>query len=380
MSYKLVKLKEIGTYINGRAFKTTDWENEGKPIIRIQNLNDNNRPYNYTKKEFELKYLVKKGDILISWSASLGIFQWEYDDAWLNQHIFKVVFDKKEVNKNYFKFIVKSNLKHMENLVHGTTMKHITKAKFDNIEVPLPPIDIQIKIANALDKAQELIDNKKMQLEKYDELLQSVFMDMFGDPVTNPKKWKLVEVNKFANIITGNTPSRQEKDNYGEYIEWIKSDNINTPYTYLTEASEYLSEKGVLKGRIIEKDSILMTCIAGSLSCIGNIAITDRKVAFNQQINGLVPQNNINLFFMYRLMIEAKKIIQNASTGGMKGMVNKGILSKLKFILPPLPLQRRFASIMEKVENEKKLCEESLEQMEENFNSIIDKAFKGELF
>lgn len=367
-------------------------------IIRTTNFSNDGRIdfSNIIKREVDLKKIEQKklkyGDIIIEKSGGsptqpvgrVIFFDLSSEDIYLCNNFTAILRCNNKVFPKYLLYYLLNAHKRNKtlNFQNKTTgIINLQLSRYINeLEIPLPPINTQIKIAEALDKAQELIDNKKMQFKKYDELIQSIFIEMFGDPMTNSKGWKLSEVNKFSEIITGNTPSRQQADNYGNYIEWIKSDNINTPYTYITQASESLSEKGALKGRIIEKNAILMTCIAGSLSCIGNVAITNRKVAFNQQINGLVPKKNINLFFMYRLMIEGKKIIQNASTRGMKGMVSKGVLSELKFILPPLSLQEKFASVAEKVEEEKILCEKSLKQMEENFNSMIDKAFKGELF
>ena len=95
----------------------------------------------------------------------------------------------------------------------------------------------------------------------------SRFIELFGDPVGNPKGWTTVPLGTRCEIITGNTPSRAEAKNYGEFIEWIKSDNINTPYTFLTEAQEYLSEIGFQKCRFVEAGSLLMTCILAEMGC-----------------------------------------------------------------------------------------------------------------
>lgn len=130
---------------------------------------------------------------------------------------------------------------------------------------------------------------------------QSRFIELFGDPVSNPKDWNVEALGKRCRIITGNTPPRSEPDNYGEYIEWIKSDNINTPFTFITEAQERLSETGFEKCRFVEAGSILMTCIAGSINCIGNVAVTNRRVAFNQQINAIVPEQD-EVLYLYWLM------------------------------------------------------------------------------
>ena len=153
-----------------------------------------------------------------------------------------------------------------------------------DIQIPDIPIEQQLKINNIGNKLNSLIDIRKNQLENYDSIVKSRFIEMFGDPVINPKKWSKIKLGKRCDIITGNTPSRSKVENYGTYIEWIKSDNINTYFTYLTEAEEYLSEIGFQKCRYVDTESILMTCIAGSMNCIGNVAIANRRVAFNQQI------------------------------------------------------------------------------------------------
>lgn len=98
----LIRLGDIATYINGYAFKPKDWREKGIPIIRIQNLNDPNKEYNYFDGEIDSKYLVNEGDILISWSASIGVYEWRGQQGVLNQHIFKVDFNKIKIDKKYF--------------------------------------------------------------------------------------------------------------------------------------------------------------------------------------------------------------------------------------------------------------------------------------
>lgn len=131
-----MRLGDIATYINGYTFKPEQWSSSGKKIIRIQNLNNKNAEYNYFNGDIDEKYIVKKGDILISWSASIGVYEWELDDSLLNQHIFKVNFDKININKKYFRFIVGLALERAIQYMHGSTMKHITKKYFDNIVIP----------------------------------------------------------------------------------------------------------------------------------------------------------------------------------------------------------------------------------------------------
>ena len=228
----------------------------------------------------------------------------------------------------------------------------------------------QEKIVEVLDQAQALIDKRKEQIESLDQLIESIFYTMFGDPVRNEKGWEVKKLGITTEIITGNTPPRKDIENYGNYIEWIKSDNINTPYTYITEAKEYLSKIGKEKGRYVPKNSILMTCIAGSLNCIGNVAITDREVAYNQQINGFIPKE-YSLFFLYNLFNLSKEYVQNNSTSSMKGMISKGTLSDLEYIVPPITLQNDFAQKVETIEKQKQVFESEL--MEESYKPLWTK-------
>jgi type I restriction enzyme, S subunit len=189
---------------------------------------------------------------------------------------------------------------------------------------------------------------------------------MFGDTVSNPMNWKKKRLADECNIITGNTPSRKIEAYYGDYIEWIKSDNITNGGVYLAKAREYLSEKGLKVGRNIDENSILMTCIAGSIKCIGNVAIADRKVSFNQQINGIEPLKN-NVFFMFQQFNQSQKYIQSTINMSLKGILSKGQLSELEFIFPPIELQNEFAQFFKQVDKLKFEMQESLTQFRREF-------------
>ena len=118
----MAKLGDIATYINGYPFKPDDWSDTGLPIIRIQDLTGNSYQANRYKGEYQPKYEVNAGDVLISWSASLGVYIWQGEKALLNQHIFKVVFNKEAVSKDFFVFQVERILKKAAQDVHGATM------------------------------------------------------------------------------------------------------------------------------------------------------------------------------------------------------------------------------------------------------------------
>ena len=150
---KRKRLGDIATYINGYAFKPEDRGTEGLPIIRIQDLTGNAYDLGFYDGEYPSRIEINNGDVLISWSASLGVYVWDRGKALLNQHIFKVIFDKVDVDKHYFVYAVRYNLKEMENKTHGATMKHIVKKDFDNTLVPFPSLEKQVEIAIVNDKS-----------------------------------------------------------------------------------------------------------------------------------------------------------------------------------------------------------------------------------
>ena len=174
---------------------------------------------------------------------------------------------------------------------------------------------------------------------------------MFGDPVINPMGWEKSNLADKCGIITGNTPSRKVPEYYGDDIEWIKSDNI-VERVFPTKAIERLSLKGEKVGRTVDAGAILMTCIAGSLKSIGNVSITDRKVAFNQQINGIVV-NEQNVWFMYVQFLLSKEYIHSGINMALKGILSKGQLSQMSFIFPPLDMQMKYATLVQQVDKSK---------------------------
>lgn len=249
-------------------------------------------------------------------------------------------------------------------------------SKYSQIQISLPDLATQQRIAFRLDKADELRQYNQQLIKKYDELTQSLFLDMFGDPVKNEKGWEKIELKRFGKISTGNTPSRFDEKNYeNEYVEWIKTDNIIENEKIISKANEYLSEYGAKRGRLINKNSILIVCIAGSIQSIGRVAITDRRVAFNQQINALEPNQNVDIDFLYYLFKNSKKYIQNFASNGMKRMLSKGEFEKIKMILPPITLQNEFASRVQAIEAQKQLAQQALVKSEELFQSLLKESF-----
>jgi type I restriction enzyme, S subunit len=199
----------------------------------------------------------------------------------------------------------------------GVGIKNIRKSELDSYEVPFPSLDEQRRIAAILDKADAIRRKRGQALALADSFIRSMFLEMFGDPVVNSKRLSKQPLGKLGKIVTGNTPPRSDLENFGDTIEWIKSDNVNTEEHFLTRAAEGLSVKGKALGRIVPKGSILVTCIAGSPSSIGRAAIADRAVAFNQQINAITPNRGVNLYFLYAQFLIGKSLVLRSSTNSV---------------------------------------------------------------
>ena len=168
---------EVAEYINGRAFKPSEWKSEGRPIIRIQNLNDEEARYNFSSAQHEEKYLVKKGDLLFAWSASLGVHIWQGDDAWLNQHIFNIKVHNC-TTKGFLYYLLNKFTRELYAKAHGSGMVHVTKGVFESTRICLPPLAEQTRIVakleelfSELDKGVENLRTAQQQLKVYRQAL-----------------------------------------------------------------------------------------------------------------------------------------------------------------------------------------------------------------
>lgn len=394
MSWQTVQLKDIASVLRGVTFTknegSTTRSNGRLPIIRagsIQKTLLTNEgiiwvPSDKVKKD----QIVKKNDIVMCTSSGSPKLVGKCAKAtqdWIGSYgafCVAIRVNDELCDPSFLLHYLHSPLfRSWTSLASGANIKNIRISELSNFLLKLPPISEQKRIAAILDKADAIRRKRQQAIELADEFLRSVFLDMFGDLVVNPKRWEVKPISALATIITGNTPPRADPENYGDHIEWIKSDNINTPSHYLTLSKERLSKQGLKKARVVNEGSILMTCIAGSRDCIGNSALVDRKVAFNQQINALTPNDQSTTEYLYAIALFSKRLIQGASTNSMKGMVSKGNLEKLLIPAPPIEAQRSFTAIFHKYLVHRSRVEKSLSNSDNLFSSLSQKAFSGNL-
>lgn len=382
VKWEMVKLGDVATYVNGFAFKPEQWTDKGLPIIRIQNLNNEDAPFNYCDESINQKYVINSGDILVSWSASLGVFKWNRGKALLNQHIFKVVFDKIKVDKDFFVYTVGRLLEEMGRQTHGSTMKHITKGNFDNMLFPLPPIETQKQIAKTLDTTAELLAMRKQQLAELDNLIKSTFYDMFGDPEINPNGWHTHLLGDTADIVSGITKGRKLVNDANLIpVPYMRVANVQDGHLNLTEIKEIeVVESEIEKYRLTDGD-LLMT-EGGDPDKLGRCAI------WKDEIPLCIHQNHI-----FRVRLDQERVIPEYASfiiGSLYGKkyflraakqttgiatINSRQLKNFPLLIPNLDLQYKFAEMVIKIEEQKSLVKKVNDETQHLFDSLMSQYF-----
>jgi len=375
MSWDIVSLGDLATFVNGYPFKPSEWETHGLEIIRIQNLTKSSSECNYFNGTIPEKYKVTNGDILISWSATLDVFVWDGNDAWLNQHIFKVVFDKTDIDKQFFIYAIKNALDKMRQEVHGATMQHITKERFDNLQIPHPPLPIQKRIAEILDAADALKRKDQELLKKYDELAQAVFIDMFG---TNK------EMVKLSSITTKITDGVHAKPNYQEIgIPFLSVKNVTNRYLDFSDTKFILlkDHQAFIKRCNPEFEDILYTKVGATY---GRAAIINSSREFSIYVSlALIKPDRSQVYPYYLNFVLNTDFVKRQADRRVKGAGVPDLhLVEIKDFDIPLPSyseQLEFSNLIEKLNESIVTCKNQSIASENLFQVLIQKAFTGEL-
>lgn len=388
MSWPLVELGAIANFINGYAFKPAHWELEGKPIIRIQNLTDPTKPFNYSQMDVPEKYHVTNGDLLVSWSATLDIFEWNRDDALLNQHIFKVEPDSERIDKDYLRYALRDAISAMLKFTRGSTMKHVNRGDFLGTKIPLPPLATQKKIAAVLEKADQLRKDCKLLEQELNSLTQSVFIDMFGDPVTNPKGWEKSPLSSITEDFLGGKSLVAADDDNTEFINRVLKISAVTSGEFKPTESKPLPNDYQPQDEHFVQVQDLLFSRANTTELVGATSMV-----FEEYKNLLLPdklwrfiwnkEKPVSAVFIWQQLCgeAVRKEISKLSSGSGGSMKNisKGKLKTLPVILPPVELQEKFERIYMKLRAELQNNKQQIQSSEQAFNSLMQKAFKGEL-
>lgn len=382
---KSVRFGDLCKLQNGRAFKPEEWSEEGTPIVRIQNLNDETKPFNYCNFDVEKRFWINSGDLLFSWSGtpgtSFGAFFWNRGKGFLNQHIFRVDVKEELVDKHYLRYALNSLIVKIIDQAHGGVgLKHITKAKLEEVQIPLPSLAEQRRIASILDQADELRQKRQQAIEKLDQLLQATFIDMFGDPISNPKNWNKCLLEKVTHKITDGTHK--------------------TP-TYMSSGIEFLSAKDIKKGRIVwntnkyiseqEHSQLIKRCnpeigdvVLAKSGSLGSVAIIDRSHQFSLfESLCLIKHDRQQIDAIFLTSMLRSPSMLSHLLGKNKGIAIKHLhlvdIRELEILLPPIELQLEFSSKIRSIDKLIGIHLSSLEYIESLFKSLQNQAFSGTL-
>ena len=371
-----VALGSVCDIKNGYAFKSSEFKSEGVPLLRISSF-DNGPVYFddrtvYVDDEYlETKsaFKVEKGDVLIALSgATTGKYGLYTNDkpSLLNQRIGLLKSGvSTELDDKYFYFYLSVLQSEILRKAGGAAQPNISTKAIGELKIPLPPLAHQKKIAAILDAADAYRQKTKALIDKYDDLTQSLFLDMFGNPVTNPKSWDLTNFGKLVN----------NKDSKRVPVKASDRDNMDGAYPYygasgIIDYVDGFTHEG--ENLLIGEDGANLLARSTPIAYIAN-----GKYWVNNHAHVLGYNGKALLLFL-EYFINATNL-EPYVTGSAQPKLNRKNMDKINIFVPPLDLQNQFAERIKAIEAQKALAQQELDKADNLFNSLLQKAFKGEL-
>lgn len=371
--------------------KNEYWINGNIPWVKIGDMNSKfisstNEFITESGLKNSAAKLFPKGTLLFSIFATLGAVSILDIEATTNQAIAGInIKSRKDVYNFFLYYYLISIKKDIEKIGRGVAQNNINLGILKRYPISIPSFDKQVKIAQILDKASELIEKRKEQLRELDRLAESVFYDMFGDPVTNSKRW---EKNTLKNLTTkigsGATPKGGNENYKNEGISLIRSLNIyNAKFKYKDLAFIDELQAKSLDGVTIEPNDVLLNITGASVArcCVVPNNILPARV--NQHVSILrTKEEELNYIFLCYLLIsnefQNKLLKDSKNNGATREALTKSDLENLPIITPPLELQHQFASIIEKIEAQKAKVKAALKESEDLFQRLMQDMFNPE--
>lgn len=281
------------------------------------------------------------------------------------------IIPKEGFSLEYVAYALKSL--NLASFASGATIPHIYFKNYGESFIPVPPIAEQAKIVEELDCLSGIVEKKKQQLKELDALAQSIFFEMFGDPVENDKRWDVKRIEDICDVYRGGSPRPIDKF-LGGNIPWIKiGDATLGDSIFLTQTKEHIIEEGLRKTRFIHSGSLIFANCGVSLGFARIITfdgcIHDGWLAFDN-----VSEEIDKIFFLKSLNF-CTPYFRSIAPDGVQPNLNTSIMKAFKQILPPLSMQKDYVDKIQAIEKQKLLITESLVQAEMLLNSRMDYYF-----
>lgn len=378
-----ITVKELFKITKGKKVEEIDYKNENSiRYIQIDDLRNNN---NIKHCENINKYVIaKKEDIIIAWDgANAGTIGFGIEGA-IGSTLAILRKENKEMDTEFCGLFLRSKSAYLREKCTGATIPHIQRTALEDIKIPKISLNKQIEIKNIINKSQELIDKRKEQIEALDELVKSQFIEMFGDPFNDEKGFG---TNKLGEV-TGVNPKKAEiKDLDKELlVSFVPMDRVGEKGEFNPEVYKSIGE--VYSGfTYFRENDVLFAKITPCMeNGKGAVAVNlSNGIGFGStEFHVLRPlREKSNSYWIYHLttLIEFRRLAERKMTGsaGQK-RVTTDFLNNIQVVVPPIELQNQFADFVKQVDKLKFEMEKSLKELEDNFNSLMQKAFKGELF
>jgi type I restriction enzyme S subunit len=352
---RMLPIGETGKYINGVAFKPTDWSDEGLPIVRIQNLTDRTKPMNRTMRVVDPAYVVQPGDLLVSWSATLDAFIWEREPALLNQHIFKVVPNTDLVSKKYLFFALRHAIVEMGRTehLHGSTMKHINRGPFLAHRIPVPPLRAQAEIVAELEKQFSRLDEAVANLKRSTANLlaykqAAVREAIWGDRSVAasvedlPPGWSLTALSELGELRRGKSKHRPRDDPklYGGPYPFIQTGDVRRSAGVIREYTQTYSEFGLQQSRLWPAGTLCITIAAN----IAETGILAAPACFPDSVVGFVSADGTLVRYVELFFRTIRADLERFAPATAQKNINLSILERVQVPLPPASDRERIVA------------------------------------
>lgn len=398
MEYK--RLEEVCTLITDGTHQTPTYTDTGYIFLSSKNVTSGKIDWENVKyvskelhEELSKRVIPKKNDILLAKNGTTGVAAIVDKDISFDIYVsLALLRPKEEINPKYLLRVINSQYtkRQFDKRLKGIGVKNLHLKEIKDITIPIPSIEIQKRIVEVLDKAQSLIDKKKEQIELLDELVKSRFIEMFGDPFKNEKNWEISKIEKYLNIITDyhsngsyetlrNNVTLLDSPSYALMVRTtdLENNNFEENVKYIDEhAYNYLEKSKVFGGEIIINK-------IGSAGKVYLMPFLNRPVslAMNQFLLRF-DEDRVNHVYLYNLLLTSymEREMQGKVRGAVTKTITKDAIKEIKIPIPPIELQNEFAEFVTQTDSIRSKMEASLSELEDNFNSLMQKAFKGELF
>lgn len=388
MNWEKVKLGDHINILSGFAFDSKFFnESEGAPLVRIRDVGKNSSE-TYYNGMFDPKYVLSNGDLLVSMDGEFRIAEWNGGNALLNQRVCKIIPKNNSLDKDFLKYLMPFELKQIEQRTSFVTVKHLSVKDINAIEIPLPSLSTQKQIVKILEKADDLRKKDLLIMTQYDELLPSIFHDLFGSPIKNEKGWEKKSlgllIEKKEDLVDG--PFGSSVNTKLDYIDKgeipvVRTKNVSN-FLFVERDLKFMTREKyeTIKRSQVLPDDIILTKVGtignvcffpmhlkeGVLSTTGSCRIRPNEKIVNKQFLA---------FTLYLL----RDFLNAMASEGVQPFLNMSHIKSIPIILPSITLQNKFASIFLNIQDQQQQIKQQINQSEALFQTLLQKAFKGEL-